>query len=162
MVATATRHDADAALARQLAAHHGVMVSELHRLSTALVDAVDAGSATAAQVALRDWVHAVLIPHAEEEERTIYSAAADLTEATLLIRAMTAEHTLIRATATAMCEATDPAIAGAYGRALFAVFENHQWKENELILPLLVAADTVSLVDLLAADDDHGCGHACH
>lgn len=49
--------------------------------------------------------------------------------------------------------------AGAYGRALFEVFHSHQRKENEMILPLLVDEDTVSLTEVMSAAHGQGHGH---
>ncbi|MFD1812692.1 hemerythrin domain-containing protein [Rhodococcus gannanensis] len=152
---------ADVVLARRLADHHAQMVTRLDWLSAALVDAATDGDAAAAHSALRGWVRDELVPHAQEEERTLYPAAAELAEGALLIRSMIAEHGLIRATASAMSDASDPAVAGAYGRALFHIFDDHQWKENELILPLLVESASVSLVEVMSADEC-GCGHRDH
>jgi hypothetical protein len=46
--------------------------------------------------------------------------------------------------------ATGPVRVAAAARALAAVFDLHLAKENELVVPLLVAADDVALADLLA------------
>ena len=90
-----------------------------------------------------------------EEEETTYRAAAELVEGALLIRAMLDEHVLIREIAAHMADATDPAEAGAYGRALFAIFESHQRKENELILPLLIDTGEISLTGVMGAAHGH-------
>jgi Hemerythrin HHE cation binding domain len=164
MVTDTARRDRDAALAEELIAHHAVMVADMDRLSTALADAAAAGTDNdAPHRALRAWVHDVLVPHAAEEEETVYRAAAKLVEGALLIRSMLAEHVLIREIAAHMADATDPGQAGAYGRALFAIFESHQRKENELILPLLVAADELSLTEVMGVAHGHShCAHAHH
>ena len=59
-----------------------------------------------------------------------------------------------------MSEAHDPAAAGAFARALFDTFDSHQRKENEIILPLLVESDTVSLTEVMAGAHGHDHGHA--
>ena len=110
----------------------------------------------------------------EEEEATTYRACGDLPAGELLIRSMLAEHDLIRLTARHVSDADDPVAAGAFARALFHTFDSHQRKENDIILPLLVEAESVSLTEVMsgthghahdhdhghAHDHDHGHGHA--
>jgi hypothetical protein len=158
-------HSADAALADELRAHHAVMIRDLDGLSAGLVTAAESGTDSAgAKRELEQWVTEVLVPHAEEEEATTYRAAGELPAGELLIMSMLAEHELIRTIARHMSEADDPAASGAFARALFDIFDSHQRKENEIILPLLVASDTVSLVEVMASShghhDHHGHDHA--
>ena len=168
-------HDQDATLADELRAHHAVMIQDLDRLSTALVAAAGSdGDASQAKRELEEWVGEFLVPHAEEEEATSYRAAGDLAAGELLIRSMLAEHDLIRLTSRHVSEADDPVAAGAFARALFHTFDSHQRKENDIILPLLVEAESVSLTEVMsgthghahdhdhghAHDHDHGHGHA--
>ena len=150
------RHGDDSALAEELKAHHAAMVADLDRLSTALAAAPTGGDATESRTALTEWFRDVLVPHAEEEEQTTYRAAGELSEGRLLIASMLAEHVLIRRIATLLVAARYPMEAGAYGRALFEVFHSHQRKENEMILPLLVDEDTVSLTEVMSAAHGHG------
>jgi hypothetical protein len=63
-------------------------------------------------------------------------------------------------TARHMSEAEDPVAAGAFGRALFDSFDSHQRKENDIILPLLVESDAVSLTEVMAGAHGHDHGHA--
>ena len=154
------RHNADGALAEELKAHHAMMVADLDRLSTVLATAAAAGDdVTEPRTALTEWIRDVLVPHAEEEEQTTYRAAGELSEGRLLIASMLAEHVLIRRVASLLVAAQDPAEAGAYGRALFQIFHSHQRKENEMILPLLVDEDTVSLAAVMSTAHGHGHGH---
>lgn len=161
-----SKQEQDAALAEELESHHAAMIRELDRLSAGLVDAAASATDVAvAKGALEKWIADVLVPHAEEEEATTYRAAGGLSESRLLIQAMLAEHVLIRGIAANVSAAPSPVAAGAYARALFAIFDSHQRKENEIILPLLVASDKVSLVAIMrsghrADDDRHGHGHA--
>lgn len=153
-------HAEDAALADELRAHHAVMIEDLDRLSARLVAATGGGNEPA--VAKRDlerWVTEVLVPHAEEEEATSYRAAAELPAGELLIMSMLAEHALIRTTARHVSEADNPAAAGAFARALFDTFDSHQRKENDIILPLLVVSDTISLVEVMAGAHGHDHHH---
>lgn len=146
----------DAALAAEIKAHHAVMIKDLDRLSAAL----SGDEAGAAKRELETWVAEVLIPHAEEEEATTYRAAAGLPEGKLLIASMLAEHQLIRLTARHMSEADRADAVWAFGRALFDTFDSHQRKENEIILPLLVASPDISLTAVMGPD--HGHGHSSH
>jgi len=153
-------HDQDAAVAEGLKAHHAMMIKNLDRLSRDLADAASSGSGVAqAKRNLDEWVRDVLVPHAEEEERTTYPAAGDLREGALLITSMLAEHALIRQTAASMSAATDVVEAATYGCALFAIFDSHQRKENDLILPLLVDSDAVSLTSIMGSGHGHGHAH---
>jgi len=150
----------DEVLADELRAHHGVMIEDLDRLSAGLVAAAGSGhEPAAAKRDLEQWVREVLVPHAEGEEATTYRAASELPAGELLIMSMLAEHQLIRTIARQISEADDPAAAGAFARALFEIFDSHQRKENDIILPLLVASDAVSLVDLVADSHDHHHHH---
>ena len=162
-------HDVDdAAVAEELRAHHAIMIADLDRLTAGFLDAAVAGGDTApAKHELEHWIADALVPHAEEEEATTYRACRDLTEGRLLIESMLAEHVLIRKTAEAVSAADDSLVAAAYGRVLFDIFDSHQRKENDIILPLLVASDQVSLAQVMAGtqghDHDHGHtapGHA--
>jgi hypothetical protein len=145
-------HEQDAALAEELKAHHANMVQDLDRFATALAHAATSGNdAQGARHDLERWVADVLVPHAAEEEDTTYRAAGKLADGRLLIKSMLAEHELIRLTARHVSESDDPIAAGAFARALFDMFDSHQRKENDIILPLLIDADSVSLTDVMAS-----------
>lgn len=154
-------HDVDdAAVAEELRAHHAIMIGDLHRLTARLLDAAVAGGDTAtAKQDLERWIAEVLVPHAEEEEATTYRSCSDLTEGRLLIESMLAEHVLIRKTAKRVSAAADAGMVAAYGRVLFDIFDSHQRKENDIILPLLVASDQVSLAEVMAGSRGHTHGH---
>ena len=70
-------------------------------------------------------------------------------EARLLVEAMLAEHRAITGLVDELAAAADPVGAAALARALQALFEVHLAKENDQVLPLLVAAPDVSLAGLL-------------
>ncbi|SDB83253.1 Hemerythrin HHE cation binding domain-containing protein [Raineyella antarctica] len=142
------------AVAEQMRHHHAHMVVELERLATELrAAALEGRDSSRERAALVAWTEDVLLPHAEEEERGTYPAAAGLPEAALLIDAMLREHVLIRAMADAVREIDPPLAAAAWGRALSATFDSHQAKENDLILPLLVRSGTVDLASLAGHHD---------
>jgi hypothetical protein len=158
--AEATHHRSDTEIADQVREHHAAMVAELDRLTATLRDAAPAGQ-QAARRELEEWVATVLVPHADEEEATTYHAAAELAEGRLLIEAMVREHTLIKRLVMLFSESDGPA-AGAHGRAVFEAFNSHQSKENDVILPLLVDAPQVSLVDVMGGPHGHQVGEHAH
>lgn len=121
--------------AEEIRRHHAAMVADLDRLSADFAARPDDEAAASA---LQDWFRDVLVPHAAEEEVTTYAAAAQLAEGRLLIDAMTREHVLIRRLVELVGTSAKPAVAAAYGRAVFETFDSHQRKENEIILPLLI------------------------
>lgn len=143
---------ADERAARAVVRHHSELSAALTSHVTRLVDAVDAG--VTGQVWVRRdelvaWLHGELLPHAYAEEAALYPAAADLPAGTLLVEGMLGEHRAITALVTELTATTSPTGAAATARALQAVFAIHLAKENDLVVPLLVAADSVSLAALL-------------
>jgi len=153
---------ADEEFAQEIRTHHAGMVDELDRLSAALRESPPE-TQQEHRARLAEWFETVLVPHADQEEQTIYRAAGELPEGTLLIDAMVREHVLIKRLVTLFGE-SDGAAAAAYSRAAYEVFESHQRKENEIILPLLITASQVSLRDVLGGGHDHRTahGHAHH
>lgn len=144
-------HTHEAELAETLKQHHARMVAELDRLSAEFAEAAANTDPTPARRALTRWIDDVLVPHAAEEELTTYRAAAALPSGRLLIDAMMREHVLIRRLAAMLKQVGDPTVSATYGRAVFEIFDSHQRKENEIILPLLATHDSVSLVEVMSA-----------
>ena len=141
-------HDLDVAVAKELRSHHAVMVADLDRLSREF-SAAAGDDPTPPRTALSEWIERVLVPHADLEERTTYQACAALPEGRLLIASMVAEHVLIRRMVALFTKSKDPVVAGTYGRAIFEIFQSHQRKENEIILPRLIDSESVSLTELM-------------
>lgn len=144
---------ADERAARAVVHHHSELATTLTGHVAQLIDAVDAGVDRQAWVARRDafvtWLRAELLPHAYAEEATLYPAASELPAGRLLVQGMLGEHRAIGALLAELEETTSATVAAATARALQAVFATHLAKENDLVVPLLVAADTVSLAGLL-------------
>lgn len=150
----------DRELADELIAHHAEMVHQLDGLTADLLTATgDTTDAAAAKQPLVAWVHEVLLPHAAEEEATTYAAAAHLPQGAALIDAMTREHGTIKQLAAAFHGSEDVSLAAGYARSLFHVFQGHQAKENEIVIPMLLAAPAVSLRAVMAAAPE---GHQHH
>ncbi|WP_433531635.1 DUF2249 domain-containing protein [Micromonospora sp. CA-263727] len=143
---------ADERAARAVVRHHSELSAALTGHVARLVDAVDAG-VTRPGWTHRDelvtWLHGELLPHAYAEEAALYPAAAELPAGRLLVEGMLGEHRAITALVAELEETTSPTVAAAAARALQAVLAIHLAKENDLLVPLLVDAGTVSLAALL-------------
>ena len=156
---------ADAAAAEAVAQHHAQMAGALRLAVERLVATVARGEdASRERADLVRWCRLELVPHALAEEGAMYPAARDKVEGRLLVEGMLAEHRAIVGLVEEVAEAPDHVRAAAAARALEALFEEHLAKENQLVLPLLVAAPDVSVAELLAgmhellgggADDHH-------
>lgn len=145
-------NEADAAAAAAVEQHHAEMAGALRlKVQTVLTAAAagmdDEAAAAAGQLAL--WCSEVLMPHATAEEATLYAAARQRIEAKLLVEGMLREHAVILDLVHEIGSATTPLAAATAARALQVIFDNHLEKENTLVLPLLVGAPDVSLVELL-------------
>ncbi|WP_141582434.1 DUF2249 domain-containing protein [Actinomadura sp. WMMA1423] len=99
--------------------------------------------------ALAAFCEEEVLPHADAEEGTLYRAAEDLPEARLLLRAMLAEHAVLRERVAELKAARTPGEAVGAAAVLDALFQAHLAKENDLLLPALVDAG-VDLARLLA------------
>ena len=174
-------NEADARAAEAVEQHHAEMVGALTLAVEGLTAAARGGQPAAAEERRLDlvrWCREELLPHALAEETTMYSAAAKMPTARLLIEAMLAEHRAIMALVAELAATSEPVAASGLARALRAVFEVHLAKENDRVLPLLVAAPEVSVAELLGgmhellggevSGDEHGApaagheaGHAC-
>jgi uncharacterized protein (DUF2249 family) len=100
-----------------------------------------------------------VLPHAAAEEKTLYRAAADLPEASLLVSAMLAEHNTLVSTVNRVDAARTPGETAAAAGALRALFESHLDKENDLLLPALATAG-VDLAKLLEGMHEILGGHS--
>ena len=70
---------------------------------------------------------------------------------------MVAEHGVILGIVDELEASTDPAVAATWAEALRRVFTSHAAKENDLVLPLLVAEPSIDLAKLL--DELHEEAH---
>jgi len=143
---------ADAGAAEAVEQHHAELAGALAVKVEALLAAASAGdlhAASAARAALVEWWVSELEPHALAEEKALYPAAQSRPESRLLIEGMLGEHAVIGRLASDLAATGDPVRAAALGKALQVVFEGHLEKENDLVLPVLVAAPDVSVAGLL-------------
>jgi iron-sulfur cluster repair protein YtfE (RIC family) len=143
---------ADRRAASAVIGHHRQMHDELtahaDRLRAAAVGD-DVPRLWSERDALVDWLRTELVPHAVAEESALYPAAAARSAGRLLVEGMLAEHRAITDLVGELASADTPVAAVAAARALSALFAVHLAKENDLILPLLLATDGISLAGLL-------------
>jgi len=142
-----TLTDAEAAVA--IREHHAELEHALRERVAALRHAVRAGLPhEPAQRAVLAFLDTELLPHAAAEERSIYPAG-DRGLTALLVQAMLEEHRNLIAHVASLRESVEAIDAVANARVIQALFESHLSKENDLLLPALVADPSVSLGALL-------------
>jgi len=142
------QQDEEAAAA--IRAHHDELRDTLRVRVGDLRDAVRAGrSHVVSERAVVGYLDDDLLPHAAAEEAALYQAG-DTGLTALLVRAMREEHKEIVANVGRLRGTTDGLEAVATASAILALFEAHLWKENELLIPALVADPNVSLGELLS------------
>jgi hypothetical protein len=130
--------------------HHAELHEGLRQRVTAVSEAARSGSAdTVERDAVVAFVDAEILPHANAEEETLYRAA-DSGPAVLLVQAMRAEHRDLATRVDDLRSAADLIAAVAGASAILALFESHLAKENDRLIPALLALPGVSLGELLA------------
>ena len=138
----------DAAAA--IRAHHAELHDGLRTRVIALVATVRSGTDHRPAVGdVLDFLDRELLPHAAAEERTLYRAA-DTGPSALLVEAMLAEHRDIVGRVAGLRDSHDGLEAATAATAILALFESHLAKENDRLIPALLARPDVSLGDLLA------------
>jgi iron-sulfur cluster repair protein YtfE (RIC family) len=142
---------AEEAAVRAVEQHHGALARELgERVEAMLATAAVGGEGfEGARRRTADFLGTELAPHARAEEESLYPAAARSGEARLLIDGMLAEHRVIFGLADEVAQATDPVRAAAAAYALQVMFQAHLAKENDLVLPVVVADHETSLAEVL-------------
>ena len=140
----------DKEAAAAIRAHHDELRDTLRVRVGDLRDAVRAGrSHVVSERAVIGYLEDDLLPHAAAEETALYPAG-DTGLTALLVRAMREEHKGIVANVGRLRGTADGLEAVATASAILALFEAHLWKENELLIPALVADPNVSLGELLS------------
>ena len=143
----------EADTARMIVEHHAHLARELDQRIDALIGLVDTGHLIKAEGARQDllsFVRHEVLPHARAEEQALYPPAAAQPEGRLLVSGMVAENHALTALVAELADAASLVRAAATARALGALFAVHLHKENDLVLPLLVATPDVTLGTILA------------
>src|SRR5579875_2243 len=133
-------------------AHHRLLSEQLSGRAAAVAEAVTSGRPHEAAVAdMVTYLAEEVLPHAVDEEETIYPAAAaadgDLVAA---VNEMAAEHGTLSAAAEALAGLANASAAADRARQIADLFAAHAARENEVLLPALLANDDVDLTALLA------------
>ena len=141
---------ADTESADAIREHHEELRNALRERVVALQDAVrDGHSHERLQRAVLAFLDTELLPHAAAEERSIYPAG-DHGVTAMLVHAMLDEHRNLIAHVAGLRESTDAIEAVGSATAIQALFESHLSKENNLLVPALLADPSVSLGELLS------------
>lgn len=141
---------ADDGAAAAIRAHHGELHDRFADLVRHLDEAVRAGAdLIPARGGLLAFLDTELLPHARAEEAILYPAG-ERGETAALVRAMIDEHRDLAARIAVLRTTTDGLDLVARASAVLALFESHLTKENERLIPALVADPTVALAERLA------------
>ena len=140
---------ADEEAAAAIRAHHVELNDDLRACVAALGNAVRSGTDhTMARDAVAAYLDGELLPHAAAEEAALYPAG-DTGITAMLVRAMRDEHRTLVGRVGDLRATTDALDAATGATAILALFESHLSKENDLLIPALVANPDVALADLL-------------
>ena len=133
-------------------AHHRVLGEQLSDRVSAVAAAAAAGQPHEAAVAgLIAYLAGEILPHAAAEEATIYPAAAALDGLAGTVSEMTAEHTVLSEAAGRLAEPAGAASTAEHAEEISRLFAGHVAKENDVLLPALMASKDTDLPALLAA-----------
>lgn len=139
--------------------HHKRLGEELAGRADAVSGAVAAGQPYGAAVAgLVAYLAEEVLPHAAAEEKTIYPAAARAGLASTVTE-MIAEHVTLSALGARVATLTDGEAAGQ-AQQIARLFTAHAAKENDVLLPALLADNSADLAGLLAQMHDQTGHHA--
>jgi iron-sulfur cluster repair protein YtfE (RIC family) len=133
-----------------LLAQHRRLGEGMQRRVAAVTGAAAAGGSLAAATSdLLAYLASDVLPHAYAEEDTIYRAAAGQTDLAGTISEMITEHRVLATAASRLAGGLDDSSALMQAKMLSALITSHVVKENEVLLPALLADDAVDLADLL-------------
>ncbi|MGH3154152.1 MAG: hemerythrin domain-containing protein, partial [Streptosporangiaceae bacterium] len=131
--------------------HHRILGEQLGERVGAVSAAAAAGQPHEAAVAgLIAYLAGEILPHAAAEEATIYPAAAALDGLAGTVSEMTAEHTILSEAAGRLAGPAAAADAVRRAEEIARIFAGHVAKENDILLPALLASDGADLSRLLA------------
>ncbi|MEX2532729.1 MAG: DUF2249 domain-containing protein [Nitriliruptoraceae bacterium] len=142
---------ADSQALESIQQHNAALVGGLVAQTASLVTATQGSTDwTSARDTLVGWYRAKLLPHGDAAQSVLYPAARALPTLEPLIRAMSQEHALLGNLVTRLESADEPSVALVQAGAGQTLFETHVAKENDLLLPAMVAAPDISVAALLA------------
>ena len=134
--------------------HHKRLGEELagraDAVSRAVTERRPYGTAVAGLIA---YLAEEVLPHAAAEEKTVYPAAARAGLAGT-VGEMIAEHVTLSALGTEIAALADGEAAAGKAQRIAALFTSHAAKENDVLLPALLADESADLAGLLAQMHD--------
>ncbi len=131
-------------------AHHRILGERLERRVASVSAAAAAGQPHGPAVTdLAGLMDREILPHAVAEEATIYRAAA-LAGMADIVSEMTAEHATLSEATRRLAGAVTAAEAARHAEQIGRLFERHVAKENDVLLPGLLASPGADLPALLA------------
>jgi iron-sulfur cluster repair protein YtfE (RIC family) len=139
----------EAAAYDMMRAHHRALTEQFGELVRAVAESAAAGQPSGGAARLAAFLTEHVLPHALAEEQTIYTAAAEHTELAETIIGMTAEHEALAAAAGNLAGMTDDTAAAAQAAQVGALFAAHVARENDVVLPALLADPDADLAELL-------------
>ena len=130
--------------------HHRMLSEQLSSRAAAVSEAVTAGRPHETAVAgVIAYLAEEVLPHAAAEEQTLYPAAAMHEDLIGAVNEMIAEHGTLSAAAGALAGLADGSAAAGQARQIAELFTAHAARENDVLLPALLADADVDLAALL-------------
>jgi iron-sulfur cluster repair protein YtfE (RIC family) len=132
-------------------AHHQALEENVAIRVAALAGAATAGNAHEVPTAeLTAYLTDEVLPHALAEEQTIYRVARTRAGLANTVSEMIDEHRSLASAIEQLAGVSTGSDAARQAESISALFAAHVAKENELLLPVLLADDEVDLRQLLA------------
>jgi len=136
--------------AEAMLAHHRSLLENVGVRVEGLSRAVTAGGAYEAAAAdLVAYLADEVLPHALAEEHTIYPTAGRRDGLAGTVAEMVAEHRTLAAGVEGLADADDGREAATQGEEIGALFSVHVARENDILLPALLADEEVDLPQVL-------------
>lgn len=133
-------------------AHHRELEEGVARRVAAVRDAHRSGEgAPGATRELVAFLAGTVLPHAAAEERSVYAAAAARAELAATIEEMTGEHEALAASVARLAGLASSDATPQLAAEIQELFASHVARENEVVLPALLADPGADLSALLAA-----------
>ena len=130
--------------------HHRVLGEQLTERADAVSGAVAGGQPHGAAVAgFIAYLAGEVLPHAAAEEHVIYPAAVVRAGLADVIGEMIVEHVTLSTAGARLATLTDGTAAATQAQQIAALFLAHAAKENDIVLPALLAGQSVNLAALL-------------
>ena len=131
-------------------AHHRTLDEGVRSRALALGQAAASGDPyDSAAAELAAYFAEEVLPHALAEEHTIYRIAESLSSLVATVGEMIGEHRRLAAMIDGLGEAMDGPAAASQAEQIAALFTAHVAKENDILLPALLADDDIDLAELL-------------